>query len=127
MLFDGVCNFCNFWINFVLKKDRNKIFLFATLQSNSGQNYLKAFDLNLSQFETFIVVKDEHYYTKSEAVLIIAENLPYPYKFLKYCKFIPKWIRDWIYSIFARNRYKIFGKREVCHPPDQGEVNRFLT
>ncbi len=126
ILFDGICNFCNFWINLILRLDRRRIFVFSPLQSDSGQKYLKRFGLHQSDFDTFIVVKNNHYFNKSDAVFLIAEHLPLPYRLLKIFKILPKKLRDWLYSFIAKNRFRIFGKKETCRMPERDEIARFL-
>jgi predicted DCC family thiol-disulfide oxidoreductase YuxK len=126
ILFDGICNFCNFWINFILKRDKKKVFLFAPLQSGAGQSYLKKFKLNQTHFDTFILIEGDKYYTMSDAAIIIAKNLSGPAKLLYLLKVLPKSLRDWGYSVIAKNRYKLFGERDTCRLPEPGEKERFI-
>lgn len=126
ILFDGICNFCNFWINFILKRDQKKVFLFAPLQSNAGQRYLNKYNLSLTQFDTFILIEGENIYTMSDAAIIIAKNLSGPVKLISMLKIFPKSFRDWGYSVIARNRFKLFGKRDSCRLPEPGEKDRFI-
>ena len=126
ILFDGVCNFCNFWVNFVLDRDKKDRFRFAALQSIEGQKILSDFGLNKTDFDTFILVDGEKYFIKSTAVLKIARKLNYPVKSLYYLIIIPRFIRDFVYSIIAKSRYKFFGKREVCRIPTNEEKQKFL-
>ena len=126
ILFDGVCNFCNFWVNFIIDRDKDDIFRFAALQSEAGQKLLNKFNLKTDDFDTFILIKGETYFTKSTAALKIAWRLNYPLKVLYYFIFIPKFLRDFIYSLIAINRYKFFGKRDMCRIPSEEERNKFL-
>jgi len=126
ILFDGVCNFCNFWVNFIIDRDKDDIFKFAALQSEAGQKLLYKFNLQTEDFDTFILIKGEIYFTKSTAALKIARKLNYPVKVLYYFIFIPKFLRDLIYSLIATNRYKFFGKRDVCRIPTDEEKEMFL-
>ena len=126
ILFDGVCNFCNFWVNFILDKDKEKRFKFASLQSAAGKKLLSDFDLPLNDFETFILIKDKKYFTKSSAALIIAKNLKGFWKLLYAFVIIPKPVRDFFYNLIANNRYKLFGEREFCRIPTPEERERFL-
>ena len=127
ILFDGVCNFCNFWINFIIKRDRQNKFLFAPLQSEKGQEYLKIFNLDHEKFTSFILISGSDYYQKSEAALVIAKNLPFPSKLLYILKIFPKSLLDKIYSFIAKNRYKWFGRREFCRIAGPRERSKFLT
>ena len=126
ILFDGVCNFCNFWVNFIIDRDKDDIFKFAALQSEAGQKLLNKFNLKTEDFDTFILIDGEIYFTKSTAALRIARKLNYPVKVLYYFIFIPKFLRDLIYSLIAINRYKFFGKRDVCRVPTENEKKNFL-
>ncbi len=126
ILFDGVCNFCNYWVNFIIDRDKDDIFKFAALQTEAGQKLLKKFNLKTEDFDTFIFIDGEIYFTKSTAALRIARKLNYPVKVLYYFIFIPKFLRDLIYSLIAINRYKLFGKRDVCRVPTENEKEKFL-
>lgn len=126
ILFDGVCNFCNFWVNFIIDRDKNNKFKFAALQSEAGQNLLQKFKLSTTDFDTFIFIEGEKYYMKSSAALRIARHLNFPFNVLYYFIFVPKFIRDYIYSLVANNRYKFFGKRDVCRVPTEEEKEKFL-
>ena len=126
VLFDGVCNFCNFWVDFILDKDKEGRFMFAALQSDAGQRLLTKFNLPKDDFETFILVKDNKYFTKSSAALIIAKNLKGIWKLFYALVIIPTPVRDFLYNLVASNRYRWFGKRESCRIPTPGERKRFL-
>lgn len=126
ILFDGVCNFCNYWVNFIIDRDKDDIFKFAALQSEAGQKLLNEFNLKTEDFDTFILIDGEIYFTKSTAALNIARKLNYPVKVLYYFIFIPKFLRDLVYSLIAKNRYKFFGRRDVCRIPTDEEKEKFL-
>ena len=126
ILFDGVCNFCNYWVNFIIDRDKDDIFKFAALQSEAGQRLLNNFNLKAEDFNTFILIEGEIYFTKSTAALMIARKLNFPFKVLYYFIFIPKFLRDLIYSLIATNRYKFFGKRDICRIPSENEKEKFL-
>jgi len=126
ILFDGVCNFCNYWVNFIIDRDKDDIFRFAALQSEAGQKLLNKFNLKAEDFNTFILIEGEIYFTKSTAALMIARKLNFPFKVLYYFIFTPKFLRDLIYSLIATNRYKFFGKRDICRIPSENEKEKFL-
>jgi len=126
ILFDGVCNFCNFWVNFIIDRDKNDKFRFASLQSEASQDLLQQFNLSTTDFDTFILIEGKKYYTKSTAALRIAKHLNFPINILYYFIFVPKFIRDYIYSLVANNRYKFFGKRDTCRIPAEKERQKFL-
>ena len=126
ILFDSVCNFCNYWVNFILAKDKNDLFRFAALQSEAGQMLLLNHGLKNSDFDTFILIDDENYFTKSTAALMIAEKLRSVVKLFYPFIFLPKLIRDFFYDLIAKSRYKFFGKRDVCRVPSDDERKKFI-
>ena len=126
ILFDGVCNFCNFWVNFILDRDKNNIFKFAALQSEAGQELLHKFGLSTSDFDTFILIEGNKYFTKSTAVFKIIKKLSSFVKVFYPFVFLPKFFRDFLYNFIAGNRYRIFGKRDACRIPTPEEREKFL-
>lgn len=126
ILFDGVCNFCNFWVNFILDRDKKDLFKFAALQSKLGNEILKKFNMDNSNLESVILIDGESVYSKSTAALKIAKELSGPVKILYPLLILPKFLRDFFYDLIAKNRYKIFGKKEVCRIPTEEEKVKFL-
>jgi len=126
ILFDGVCNFCNYWVNFILAKDKNDLFRFAALQSEAGQILLLNHGLENTDFDTFILINDENYFTKSTAALMIAGKLKSVVRLFYPFIFLPKPIRDFFYDLIAKSRYKFFGKRDVCRVPSDDERKKFI-
>jgi len=126
LLFDGVCNFCNFWVNFLLDRDKEDKFRFTPLQSEIGEKFLKKFSISTKDFDTFVLIDEDKYYIKSTAALIVAKNLTGLWKMLYVFIIIPGPIRDSLYNLVAKNRYKLFGKREACRIPTSEERNKFL-
>ncbi|KEF38557.1 hypothetical protein M670_02183 [Schinkia azotoformans MEV2011] len=127
ILFDGVCNFCDQTVNFLINHDTDENFLFASLQSNAGQNLLKKFNLPTEHFDSFIYVKGEKYFTKSTAALHIAKDLRKGWQLLYILILIPGPIRDRCYDWIAKNRYKWFGKKQECAIPTPEIRKRFLN
>ncbi len=125
ILFDGICNLCTGSVQFILKRDREKKFLFASLQSNYGQNLLKQFDLPTNTFNSFILNQDEKIFTRSAAALKMFQQLK-GWKWVKIFWIVPEFIRDAVYNVVARNRYKWFGKKEECWLPTPELKERFL-
>jgi len=113
-------------VNFILERDKNDFFRFAALQSEAGHKLLKKFNLGQTNFDTFILIDGENYYTKSTAALVIAGKLRSVVKLLYPFIFLPKFIRDFFYDLIAKNRYKFFGRREVCKIPHEKERGQFL-
>lgn len=126
ILFDGVCNFCNYWVNFVLDRDNKNIFKFAALQSDKGQEILKKYNLPINDFDSFIMISNDKVYSKSTAVFEILNDLSGWFKIFLPLKIFPTILTDFAYDIIAKNRYKIFGKREVCRIPTNEEKSKFL-
>jgi predicted DCC family thiol-disulfide oxidoreductase YuxK len=124
-LFDGVCNFCDRSVQFVMKRDPEAKFTFASLQSGAGERVKEYYKIDPS-LDSMILVEEGTYYTKSTAALKICKNLKGLWKVFSVLLVIPKPIRDFFYNIVARNRYKWFGKRESCKLPSPEERSRFL-
>ena len=127
ILFDGVCNLCNGGVQFVLKKDKNNIFNFSSLQSEFGQKKLLELNFDSTNFYSFLYLKDDKVYTKSSAALQVCKELSGPIKLLSIFLIVPKFIRDLIYSLIAKNRYKWFGKQDSCWLPTPDLQTRFIN
>ena len=126
ILFDGVCNLCNSSVQFIIKRDKKQHFLYASLQSDAGQDILLQFQLENSDFDSIILVDNEKVYQKSTAILKIFKHLSSAWKLSYGFIIIPKIIRDFVYTIIAKNRYKWFGKKETCMIPTKELKMRFL-
>jgi predicted DCC family thiol-disulfide oxidoreductase YuxK len=127
ILFDGVCNFCNASINFIIDRDSKSIFQFAALQSEVGQELLIKHHLKTTDFDTVILINDENkIYQKSDAALEIARNLDGFWKMFYIFKILPSFLRNPIYDLVARNRYRIFGRTDACRIPTPELKARFL-
>lgn len=127
ILFDGVCNFCNAGINFIIRQDKKKVFRFAALQSDAGQKILKQYNLPTEGFESFILIANGKVYKKSAAGLRVYGKLPWYWKWTQAFWIAPKFLRDAIYNWIARNRYKWFGKKEECMVPTPELRSRFIV
>jgi predicted DCC family thiol-disulfide oxidoreductase YuxK len=125
ILFDGVCNLCNSSVQFIMKRDPLAKFQFASLQSEIGQKLLRQHGLN-QDLNSFILIEDEIVYIKSSAALRVCMNLNGLWRYLSIFRIIPPAIRDYIYVIIAKNRYKWFGKQETCMLPTPDMKKRFL-
>jgi len=127
ILFDGVCNLCNASVNFIIDHDKNNLYKFASLQSSTGQEYLKSFDLTLDDFDTLILIDGDKFYTSSTAALMVAKDLDGIIRYLYYFIFIPPFFRDIVYKIISQNRYRIFGKNDTCHVPKGDRKSKFIN
>jgi len=126
ILFDGVCNFCNFWVNFVIKRDKKDLFRFVALQSEKTKELIGNFNFDSSKLDTFILVAGNKIFTKSTAALMICKQLDGLIKILYPCIILPKFFRDFIYDLVAKNRYNLFGRKESCRVPTEEEKLKFL-
>ncbi len=125
--FDGVCNLCNNAVQFVLKNDKKKRFLFATLESDAGLNAVKQAKNGNRITESVILYYRGKYYTKSTAVLLTFKLLGGMWQILYPLILIPAFIRNAIYDLIGRNRYKWFGKKSTCPLPSAEIMERFVT
>jgi len=126
ILFDGVCNLCNNSVQFIIKRDLKKRFLFTSLQSDAARDILLQFQLENSELDSIIFIENGKIYQKSDAILKIVKHLNGIWKISYAFIIIPKIIRDYVYTTIAKNRYRWFGKREVCMIPTKELQMRFL-
>jgi predicted DCC family thiol-disulfide oxidoreductase YuxK len=126
ILFDGICNLCNSSVQFVLKHDKQGIFRFASLQSEAGRLLLQKNNLPQSNFNSFVLIQDDKVYLKSTAALKVAKQMSGATKYLYTFIVVPAFIRDAVYNVIAKNRYKWFGKKESCMIPTPALQSRFL-
>lgn len=127
ILFDGICNFCNASINFIIKHDSKNQFRFAPLQSEVGRQLLNHFDLDDSNSDTIILIENNKLYKRSDAVLRIARHLDRAYCLLFGFLIVPRFLRDGIYKYISVNRYKWFGKSDKCIIPTPEIRLKFLS
>jgi predicted DCC family thiol-disulfide oxidoreductase YuxK len=126
LLFDGVCNLCNRTVQFVIKRDAKAKFLFASLQSDYGQTLLKKFGLPLDDFDSFVLITGDKYYLRSTAGLIVMKELGGIWKLFYALIIFPRPLRDFVYGIIAKIRYKVFGKSNSCMVPTSEQSKRFM-
>lgn len=125
VFYDGECGFCNFWVQWILKNDKNDQFLFAALQSDFGQTFLKERGLKYDDFDTIYLWKpDAFYLTKSDAILKIASTIGGIYNFASILKIFPKFTRDIGYNIIAKNRKKLM--EQMCLLPTPEQRKKFV-
>ena len=127
ILFDGVCNLCNGAVNFVIDRDKKNVFKFASLQSNYGKEILQKANLNKEDYDTFLLVDGSNIYDRSTAALHVFRKLDFPYKPLFAMIILPASLRNGIYNLIARNRYKWFGKTEHCRIPTPELKSKFIS
>jgi predicted DCC family thiol-disulfide oxidoreductase YuxK len=127
ILFDGVCSLCNRSVQFVIKHDKNNKFVFTALQSDVGIRIIKDFNIDTRKTDSILLyTPDKGLSIRSTAALNIAKHLRFPINTLIIFKVIPNFIRNWIYDLIARNRYKWFGRMDDCMVPTQEIKAKFL-
>ena len=126
ILFDGVCNFCDSSVQFVLLRDKKAYFSFASLQSDFGQKKLKEHNLPTEEFNSFILIENGKLYQKSTAALRVSRKLKGAWKLLYSFIIVPPFIRNAVYDIISKNRYKWFGQKDECMIPKPEWRERFL-
>jgi predicted DCC family thiol-disulfide oxidoreductase YuxK len=126
VLFDGVCNLCHASVNFILDRDPAGQFRFASLQSPTGQDLLRRLNLPTDKLSTVVLVEGDRWHTKSSAALRIAWRLKAPWPLLAVFLLVPWPLRNLVYDLIARNRYRWFGKNETCRLPTPSVRQRFL-
>ena len=117
ILYDGVCVFCSRWVRFVANRDVERRFRFTAIQSEYGARLALAFGIKPDDPDTNAVVHGGEAFFKSDAALTVLSNLP-GWGWVRGLYVVPKPLRDALYSLVARNRYRIFGKYEACFVPD---------
>jgi predicted DCC family thiol-disulfide oxidoreductase YuxK len=127
ILFDGVCNFCNGSVNFIIERDKAGYFKFAPLQSEVGEKLLAEHGVDKSVTDSVILIEDGRVYTHSTAALRIAGRLEGPWKWFSALRIVPAFIRDGFYKLFAKYRYKLFGQKDECMLPSPEIRARFLA
>ncbi len=126
IIFDGVCVLCNGWVKFVLRFDRQENFSFVIAQSELGEAIYDELGLKSDDYDTFIIVKDGQLYTKLDGVFALLSGIGWPWKIFAIGKILPKPLKDWMYDRVAKNRYALFGKRDVCMMPTPEVKSRFI-
>ncbi len=127
VLFDGVCNYCNDKINFIIKNDKQDVFRFVALQSETGQKIIKYLGIDTSMDSIVLYEPGYAYFIKSEAVFRIIKHLSSSVKLLLFFNFIPTSIKNIFYDLIAKNRYNWYGKKETCMLPTEDVKRKFLA
>lgn len=126
VIFDGVCNLCEFSVNFIFEHDTVGHFSFTPAQSPPGASLLKHFGINASRLDTVVLVRGDRAFSRSAAAIEIASRLDMPWNLLTLFQVVPEFLRDVIYDLIAQNRYQLFGKKDQCMLPSEGLRRRFL-
>jgi predicted DCC family thiol-disulfide oxidoreductase YuxK len=126
IVFDAECILCSANAQFVLSHDRRKRFRLASMQGEVGADLYRRFGIDPTNPDSIIIVDGERMLRDSDAVLAIYAGLGWPWKALSVFKLVPRFIRDPLYLLIARNRYRLFGKRESCWVPSKEFRDRIL-
>lgn len=126
ILFDGVCNLCNGFVSFIIKRDRKDTFRFAALQSSYGKGFLQHFQIANNGLDTVLLYDGKNIIARSDATIRILSSLGGIWKAAVILNIIPGFIRNSIYNYLAKRRYSLFGKRDSCMVPNTEIKNRFL-
>ena len=128
ILFDGVCNLCNGSVIFVLKREKEPILRFASIQSKAGKELLEWCKLPPDYSKAVVYIDNGKPYLGSTAALKIGQRLKFPWPLISLIGvMIPKFFRDWVYNQIATHRYQWFGKRDVCMVPTKELKARFYS
>jgi predicted DCC family thiol-disulfide oxidoreductase YuxK len=126
ILFDGVCNLCNGFVQFVIGADTGRRFYFASLQSETARELLKDLFPSAQALDSVVLIENGRYYRQSTAALRILRHLGGGWPLLYGFIVLPAFFRDWIYDWIAKNRYRWFGQRQACMLPTPALKARFL-
>lgn len=127
ILFDGACNLCTGTVQFVIRRDPNHIFRFASLQSEFAKEKAVFHNDPIDQLNSFILIENGRLYKRSTAALRVARRLQGGWKLLYAFIILPPFLRDGIYNMISRNRYKWFGRKEACWLPTKELNNLFIA
>ena len=125
ILFDGVCNLCNGFVQFVIARDPAAQFRFGALTTPAAQDLLRAAGVTNAP-DSIVLLEDDGVYFQSDAALRIVRRLTFPWPLAYGLVVVPRFVRDWVYDIIAARRYKWFGRRDACMVPTPDLKQRFL-
>jgi len=125
ILFDGICNFCNSSVNFIIDRDKKNHFKFSPLQSEFANEFFTKNKIE-NNFDSIVLIENGKLYKKSTAALKIAKHLNGFWKIAYIFIIIPPFIRNFFYDIIAKYRYKWFGRKDACMIPEENVRNKFI-
>lgn len=127
VLFDGVCNLCNGAVTWIIARDPQAVFRFASLQSAAGQRALAAHTVSSAWPDSIVLIDHDGVHVESVAALRVARRLGAPWSWLALGRFLPRSLGDAVYRLISRHRYRWFGRRDACMIPDPSLSSRFLA
>lgn len=126
LLFDGYCNLCHSSVQFVMKHEKSNELYFTSLQSPTGIELLKHYNINPLKIDSLVLIENDKVFVKSTAALKLGKYLKGVYSLGFVFLIVPPFIRNWVYDYISKNRYKWYGKQESCIVPDENLAKRFL-
>jgi predicted DCC family thiol-disulfide oxidoreductase YuxK len=126
VVFDAKCLLCSGWVQFLLKRDHKGVFQFASIQTPAGARLLAKAGLPVEGLDTLLLVDGERSFQQTAAILRVVSELGWPWRLLWVGWIVPAPLRNAAYRFCARNRYRIFGRRETCFLPSQEHKERFI-
>ena len=126
IVFDGHCVFCSGWAGVVLRHDTGARYRLLRAQSPLGQALYRHYGLDPVDYESNLLLEGGHLWLKSEGTIRMAEGLGFPWSLAGLIRVVPRALRDRLYDLIARNRYRIAGRRDVCYAPPEAMRERFL-
>ncbi len=127
IVFDGHCVLCDGFFKFVLRHDKYQKFSFIIAQSVLGEATYAKLGLKPADYETNLVFVDGQLFTKLDAFVAVMRALGWPWRLMTPIKFLPQFLKNWLYDRIAKNRYWIFGRHDACMMPDEQTKARFLA
>lgn len=126
VIFDGVCNFCNGAVNFIIQRDPGGKFVFTPMQSQLAKELIDKHGFNNVGVDTFLLIKNDKCHIWTNAAFEITKDLTGYWYLFNILRIIPRPVRDWLYRLFARNRYSLFGRTDACMVPTPELLGRFI-
>ena len=126
IVFDAECVLCSANAQFVMTHDHRRRFRLAAMQGETGAALFRRFGIDPADPDTMILVEGDRVYRDSDAVIAIYAGLGWPWRAAALLRLVPRAVRDPIYGLVARNRYRLFGRRETCWLPRPGDASRML-
>lgn len=126
IVFDGVCALCNGWVRFLLRHDRRQRYRFAAMQGERGRALLSAHGLDPDDPMSFLLIEDGRAWTDTDAIVRVLVGLGGIWRLAAIARWLPRGLRDPLYRLIARNRYRLFGRYEHCLLPTPEQRSRFL-
>lgn len=128
LVFDGVCVLCSHWVSFVLEHDRHRLYKFAAMQTATGRDLLTSHGLDPNDPKSFLLLEGGRGYRDTDALIRVLRSFGGRWRVVStLIRLMPRCLRDVFYRAIARNRYKLFGKHDVCIVPSAQTADRFLS